>query len=239
VSHVTGFVGETESGPWRPVPCPIGSVEWDAWDRQLAADAIARLVVEALPSLDLGPLWESYSGRGSLPYSPALLLAVVLVEKQRGRMSPSQWHRDQKDSVALLWVGQGIQPARSVWYEFRDRLAPFLDAWNEQVLRRAREQGLTDGSEAATDGTLIAACASRHRLLNQSQITSRLEQLDAACAQDLRQEPVEKKLSGWLERRLAEPSSATVISVRTSCCSRAWRRTLASVPPSGCRKSGS
>lgn len=239
MSQITGIVGETESRRYRPVPCPPGSVEWEAWDRQLAEDAVARLVVEALPSLHLGPLWESYSGRGSLPYSPALLLAMVLVEKQRGRMSPSQWHRDQKDSVALLWVGQGIQPARSVWYEFRDRLAPFLDGWNEQVLRRAIELGLTDGSEAATDGTLIAACASRHRLLNQSQITSRLEQLDAACAQDVRQEPVEKKVSGWQVRRVAEPSSATVIGARRSCCSRAWRRTLANVPPNVYRRSGS
>jgi len=165
-----------------------------------------------------------------------LLLAMVLVEKRRGRASPRQWHRDQRDSVALLWVGQGIQPARSVWYEFRDRLAPFLDGWNAQVLRRALECGLTDGSEAATDGTLIAACASRHRLLNQSQITSRLEQLDAACAQDLRQESVEKKVSGWPARLVAEPSSGSVIGERTSCCSRVWRRTLASVPPNVCRK---
>ena len=135
-------------------------------------------------------------------------------------------------------MGQGIQPARSVWYEFRDRLAPFLDGWNAQVLRRALECGLTDGSEAATDGTLIAACASRHRLLNQGQLTSRLEQLDAACAQDLRQESVEKKVSGWRARLAAEPSNRIVIGERTSCCNRVWRRTLANVPPNACRRSG-
>ena len=217
MSQATGSVCETEARRCQPVPCPKGSVEWEAWDQQLAADDVARGVVEALSSLDLGPLWQSYSGRGSLPYSPELLLAMVLVEKQRGRASPSQWHRHQRDSVALLWVGQGIQPARSVWYEFRDRLAPFLDGWNEQVLRRAIQRGLTDGSDAATDGTLIAACASRHRLVNQSQITSRLEQLDAACAQDTRQEPVEKKVSGWPARLAAGLGSETVIGARTNC----------------------
>jgi transposase len=237
MSQATGIVGEKEPRRCRPMPCPRGSVEWEAWDRQLAEDAVARLVVEALPSLDLEPLWNSYSGRGSLPFSPELLLAMVLVEKQRGRSSPSQWHRDQRDSVALLWIGQGIQPARSVWYEFRDRLAPFLDDWNEQVLRRAIESGLTDNSEAAADGTLIAASASRHRLVNQSQITSRLEELDAACARDLRGELVEKKVSGWPARLPVEFSSATVISGRMSCCSRVWRRTPASVPPNACRRS--
>lgn len=232
----SGIDRETEPRRCRPAPCPPGSMEWEAWDRRLAADHVARLVVEALPSLDLRPLWQSYSGRGSLPYSPALLLAMVLVEKQRGEASPSQWHRNQKDSVALLWAGQGIQPARSVWYEFRDRLAPFLDGWNEQVLRRAIDCGVTTGAEAATDGTLIAACASRHRLVNQSQITSRLEQLDAACAQDLRQVPLEKKRNGWPARLAGGFSRETVICGLTSCCSRGWRPMLVSVPLNGCRR---
>jgi transposase len=237
MSQATGSVRETAVRRCQPVPCPQGSVAWEAWDQQLAADDVAREVVAALPSLDLGPLWKSYAGRGSLPYAPELLLAMVLVEKQRGRATPSQWHRDQRDRVALLWVGQGIQPARSVWYEFRDRLALFWDGWNEQVLRRAMQRGLTDGSDAATDGTLIAACASRHRLVNQSQITSRWEQRDVACAQDTRSEPVEKKVSGWPARRAAVLSNGNATGARTSGCSRVWRRTRASVPPNACRRS--
>ncbi len=197
MSQATGSIGETESRPCRSVPFPKGSLEWQAWDQPLSDGDLAHVVVAALPDLDLRPLWKSSSGRGSRPYSPELLLAMVLVEKQRGRASPSQWHRDQRDRLALQWIGQGIPPTRSVWSEFRDRLAPFWDGWNEQVLRRAITNGLRDGSPAATDGTRIAACASRHRWVNQSQITSRLEQLDAACTQDLRQEPVAKK-SGWL-----------------------------------------
>ena len=238
MSQATGSVLETESRPCRSVPFPKGSMEWQAWDQQLADDDVARVVLASLPDLDLRPLWKSYSGRGSLPYSPELLLAMVLVEKQRGRASPSQWHRDQQDSIALKWIGQGIQPARSVWYEFRDRLAPFLDGWNEQVLRRAITSGLSDGSQAATDGTLIAACASRHRLVNQSQITSRLEQLDAACAQDLRQEPIAKKVRGWPGRLAVGSNSGRATSARRSCCNRVWRRTLASVRRNACRRNG-
>jgi hypothetical protein len=186
----------TEPRKWRLSPNQPKSAGWEAWDQQLAADDPARLVMAALPRLDLGPLRESYAGRGSLPYCPELMLVMVLIEKQRGRASPSQWHGDQRDSVALLWAGQGIQPSRSVWYAFRDRIAPFLEDWNATVLRYAVESGYTDASEGATDGTLIAAAASRHRLVNQQQITSRLEELDTACQQDLRQDPVAKK--SWM-----------------------------------------
>lgn len=193
-------------------PCPKGSPQWRAWDAQLAQDDPARDILAALDRLDLRPLWASYQGRGSLPHSPLALLAMVLLEKQRGRSSPSQWHRDQRDSVALLWIGQGIQPARSTWYEFRDRLAPFLDEWNAQVLSRAIRRKLTTAEETALDGTLIAACASRHRLLNQGQLTARLEQLEAACAQDAHREPLKKSRSGWPARRADAGSSARVTS---------------------------
>lgn len=122
---------------------------------------------------------------------------MVLFEKQRGRVSPSQWHRDQQESVALLWLGEGIQPARSAWYNFRQRLSPFLERWNQQILHLAIVQGITAAMEAVTDGTLIAASASRHRLLNQEQMTTRLKALEAACEADLENQPLEKKVAGW------------------------------------------
>ena len=39
---------------------------------------------------------------------------MVLIVKLRGRASPSHWHRDQRVSLTLEWIGQWIQPVRSV-----------------------------------------------------------------------------------------------------------------------------
>jgi transposase len=154
--------------------------------------------VAALDRLDLSPLFDSYSGRGSAAICPKRMLAVVLIEKHRGRPSPAQWFVDLRESLVLQWAGFGIRPSRSVCYEFRDRLGPLLEHWNRQVVEQAIESGLTDASEGAIDGSTIAACASRHRLLNQSQLLRRIEQLTAACEQDHRREPVEKKgAPGW------------------------------------------
>jgi Transposase DDE domain len=75
-------------------------------------------------------------------------------------------------------------PSRATWYEFRDRLVEFWDSWNEQVLRKAEELGIPVGERVALDGSLIAALASRHRLLNQKTLTSRTEQLEKAVAVD-------------------------------------------------------
>ena len=85
------------------------------------------------------------------------MLAMVLVEKYDGHCSPSQWHRHQSESVSLLWVGEGIRPTRNVWYEFRDRIGPFLGQWFSQLLKLAQEAGITTATRGVIDGTLIAA----------------------------------------------------------------------------------
>src|SRR5258708_2120208 len=51
----------------------------------------------------------------------------------------------------------------------------------------------------AIDGSTIAACASRHRLLNQQQLAGRIEKLRAACDQDDRHERAAEALRPRVE----------------------------------------
>jgi hypothetical protein len=74
--------------------------------------------------------------------------------------------------------------ARSCWYDFRDRLAPLLPQLNRQPLAQAIEAGLTTATRGALDGTLVAANASRHKVVTQATLLKHLEQLAAACAAD-------------------------------------------------------
>jgi len=165
--------------PWdEDSPC------WQELDQDLPANHLARLVVEQLKVLDLSALFATYLGTGSRPYRPDLMLRIALIETQLGRHSPTQWHKDTRENQALQWAGFGIRPSRSCWHEFYDRVAPFLLTWNQMVLRQAYSQGQVSGQRAAQDGTLIAANASRHRLLNQENLEKRLTQLEAVIAAD-------------------------------------------------------
>jgi transposase len=219
------------SAPWTE-----DSAEWQRCDQQVPADHVARRIVEALKRLDLSPLFDSYSGRGTAAVDPKLLLTVALIEKHRGRQSPAQWFRDLRENIVLQWAGFGIRPSRSVCYEFRDRLGSLLDRWNKEVVGQAIDSGVTDAAEGAIDGSTIAACASRHRLLNQERLTARIETLGAACEQDGRREPVEKKGPGWRARPTAARSSWTATGKRPKPCGRGWRPTPGGFPRSGCRR---
>jgi transposase len=169
---------------FQPPPWTRHSPPWLALDAPLEADHLARRIDRGVEQLDLTPLWQSYSGRGTLPCRPDLMLKIALFEIQRGRASPAQWYLDTKENLALQWLGLGIRPARSVWYLFAWRLRPYLDGFNQQVLQQAHEQGCTAGQQASLDGTFVEAHASRHHLLNHEQLHKRLQVLHEVCAAD-------------------------------------------------------
>lgn len=157
---------------------------WLVLDQELPEDHLAREVRTAIEQIDLTPLYESYSGRGSLPIRPDLMLRIVLIEIRLGRIHPSDWFRDTKENEPLKWAGMGIQPSRTVWYEFHDRVAKFLETWNRQTVEVAVELGVTSGTQASLDGSAFAANASRHRLVNEGVLAKRMELLRGAITDD-------------------------------------------------------
>ncbi|MHB0959587.1 MAG: hypothetical protein ACYC0X_29230 [Pirellulaceae bacterium] len=97
----------------------------------------------------------------------------------------------------MRWLGRGIQPSRTSWYEFRDRFETVLDELNQQVLGQAIASEMTQVTRAALDGTAIAANASRRRLTDMSHLEQRIEQLEAIVKQDERHEsPAE--IPAWM-----------------------------------------
>jgi transposase len=172
---------------------------WQEIDQSLPADHLARQIDQAVAELDLAGVFATYTGRGSKALWPDLLLRLVLYEMQRGRQSPAEWFLDAKESEPLQWLSFGMKPSRTALYEFSDRLEPFWDDWNEQTLHKAQEQGISLGDRVAVDGTLIAALASRHRMVNQKTLTDRLDALQQAVATNNAGLAVESS-PGWMAK---------------------------------------
>jgi transposase len=156
--------------------------QWQEIDQCLPADHLARQIDQAVEELDLAGLFATYTGRGSKALWPDLLLRLMLYETQRGRQSPAEWFLDAKENDPLQWLLFGMKPSRTSLYEFSDRMERFWDDLNQQTLHKACELGLPLGDRVALDGTLIAALASRHRLVNQKTLTDRWEALKQAIA---------------------------------------------------------
>jgi transposase len=169
---------------FAPPPWDCQSPQWLLIEDTLPADHLARAVDAAVDQLDLTSLFAAYAGVGSKAHRPDLLLKIVLYEIQSGRHSPNQWAQDVRDRRCLQWLGRGITPSRTRCYTFRDRVGPWLENLNRQVLGSAVVQGLTTARRGSLDGTLIAANASRHRLVNLARLRRWLSELDRVIAAD-------------------------------------------------------
>lgn len=109
-------------------------------------------------------------------------MKLLLYEHSQGEPQPVQWQKDLTDSKAVQWLVFGMRPSQTTLYEFRDRIQPLLQELNQQVIRTAIDEGHTDGTRGALDGTTVAANASRHRLLKLEKVEQRLEQLEQEIA---------------------------------------------------------
>jgi transposase len=135
-----------------------------------------------LERVDLQPMFDAYQRGGKKPHRPDLMLAIALVEILDGRSSPAKWHKDATTRDHCKYVGQGIAPSRSSWYEFRDRCDKFIQDIADQIVRAAINDKIVDPTQASLDGTFTRAAATRHRLFNHGQIQRRVERLQGAIA---------------------------------------------------------
>jgi transposase len=184
-------VRRARSTRFRSAPLEHDSAEWITIDRRLEPNHLARRIARAVNQLPLSffsLLWSLYAGFGSPAYPPHRLLAAVLFEIQRGHRSPAQWYCHATESDPVRWLLFGFTPSRGCWYQFRDRLGPRMLALVQEVVKQAIAEGFTPAHRTAIDGTLVAANASRHKLLNETSLAQRCQVLQQAVAADLANE---------------------------------------------------
>lgn len=183
--------------PWNET-----SVEWRRLDARLPSNHLAREIRDAMPPLDLTPLYHT-AGLGKAAYRPDMMLTMVLFELWRGRQRPSQWYQDTHENYVLWWLGFGICPSRRCWYEFRDHAEAYVDTLNARLLHQAVDEGMTTAERGALDGSAVAANASRRRLINEERLQKRLQQLEEAHhleqeGPDDSQEALTEEVPSWM-----------------------------------------
>jgi len=151
-----------------------------------------------------------------------MMLKMVLFEYLQGRLSPAQWYRDAKEHDAMRWLGRGIEPSRTAWYRFRDRMTDVVKQLHQDLIQRAVDQDFIAAQVGVQDGTTIAACASRHRVVNQPTLVKRRAFLEQAIESDRLGNPLAEDAVKWMpatpggREELAErmPQAATVVTQR-------------------------
>lgn len=197
---------------------PPSDPRWKRIDQKLPEDDHARIVDRQVSRLDRETLDRLYEGTGKDAYDPIALLRIVLYEYLKGRRSPATWEEEARINEAAAWLGRGYTPARRTWYDFRDRLGDAIEELHQQIVDQAIDQEHLDPSTAAQDGTSIAACASRHRMVNQATLQKRQVILESAINGTTPTEPLPKWVpptaSGRLDLAERMVAAANVLAER-------------------------
>jgi transposase len=153
----------------------------------LPEDHLARFVVEIVDQLDLSSLKAAYAGRGSQPYNPEMLLALLFYGYATGVFSSRKLERSTYDSVAFRFIAANAHPDHDTIAVFRKRFLRELKPLFVQILLIAGQAGVLKLGTVSLDGTKVKANASKHKALSYGHAKKLEEQLRAEVAELLRQ----------------------------------------------------
>jgi transposase len=145
----------------------------------LPENHLARFVVEIVDQINLWTLNESYSGRGSKPYSPAMLVALLFYGYATGVFSSRKLERSTYDSVAFRYIAANAHPDHDTIAAFRKRFLPELKHIFVEILTIARQMKVLKLGKVSIDGTKIHANASKHKALSYGHACKLEKQLEA------------------------------------------------------------
>lgn len=132
----------------------------------LPDDHLARFVVDIVEHLDLSHLSAVYSGRGSRPFHPALLVALLFYGYATGVFSSRKLEKATYDSIALRYICANTNPDHDTIASFRKRFLKELEALFVEILVVGEAMGLVKLGTVSLDGTKIKANASKHKALS-------------------------------------------------------------------------
>jgi len=147
---------------------------------------LARFVVEIVEQLDLRSLKASYAGRGSQPYNPAMLLALLFYGYSTGVFSSRKLERSTYDSVAFRFIAANRHPDHDTIATFRKRFLKELSGLFVQILMIARQMNMLKLGSVSLDGSKVKANASKHKALSYEHACKLEVQLESEVAKLLK-----------------------------------------------------
>jgi transposase len=132
----------------------------------LPEDHLARFVVDIVEQLDLRILKASYRGRGSKPYNPEMLVALLFYGYATGCFSSRKIERNTYDSVAFRYVAANTHPDHDTIAVFRRRFLSELKGLFVRILQIAQAMEVLKLGSVSLDGTKVNANASKHKALS-------------------------------------------------------------------------
>jgi len=169
---------------WTPTQAhllPLNPMDW------LPEDHLSYFLLDLTESLDLKRIEAKYQrkdGRGTRPYHPRMMTALLLYGYCVGMASSRRLEKATYEDIAVRAIVGENHPDHSRISEFRRKNLEELSGLFLQVLRLCQKAGLVRLGHVSLDGTKVKANASKHKamsygrmLKNEQELSNEIEQL--------------------------------------------------------------
>ena len=153
----------------------------------LPADHLAYFVADVAEELDLQPILHTYGDltRGTVPYDPRMLVAVLLYAYAVGVPASRQIARRLHEDIAFRVLAANTTPDFRTISDFRKQHLSALRGLFVQVLRLCQQAGLVKLGHIALDGTKLKANASKHKAMSYERMVKEEVRLQAEVDVDV------------------------------------------------------
>ncbi len=131
-----------------------------SFEDYIPKDDKVRMVDSIVRSMDSKPLLSTYEGAGLLPYSPMMLLSLVIYSYINGVYSCRGIASCLRYDIRYMWICGGQRQSYSTINRFRsDHLLKCIDYYFDKVVAILVEKGVITLEEQYVDGTKIESKA--------------------------------------------------------------------------------
>lgn len=135
----------------------------DGW---LDSNSLARFVVDIIAQLDTSAIENAYTGGGSAPYPPKMMLALLFYCYAKGIFSSRKIEQSTYELIPVLYITGGLHPDHDSINTFRKRFLEQLGPLFVGILEYACHLGIFKLGDISIDGTKINANASKHKAMS-------------------------------------------------------------------------
>jgi transposase len=145
----------------------------------LAADHLARFIITIISGLDVSALENAYSGGGSAPYPPKMMLALLFYGYATGIYSSRKLEQATYEQLPVIYITGNTHPDHNSINTFRKRFLGEMEDLFTQILLQAYALGVLNLGDVSLDGTKIHANASKHHSMSWAYANKLADQLRA------------------------------------------------------------
>lgn len=182
----------------------------NSFDDFVPKDSKVRMVDRIVRSMDINPLMDTYDGIGAPPYSPVMLLSLVVFAYINGVYSCRGIADVLKYDVRYMWICGGKQLSFATINRFRsNHMIKCIDFYFDAVVSILVEKGVISLEEQYVDGTKIESKANKYTFVWKKTVEKNRAKLLEKTSTALAQIKEQIRLNGGSDIREEDGEPAT------------------------------